>query len=85
MTDEFQLPNHDITPGTVCELSPQGRAIWQHFLADCSAQAGRPVTGDEVCAALRRVYKDVGTDEPDFHNPTVMQCFLKHLRGPADQ
>jgi hypothetical protein len=34
---------------------------------------------------MKAVREEMGTQTPDFSDQKVMDCFYKHLRGPADQ
>ena len=75
----------EIPPDAVWELSPQGRAIWDRFIAECSSYAGRQLQPGDIAKVMKAVRQEMGTDTPDFSDQKVMDCFYKHLRGPVDQ
>lgn len=69
----------------VWELTANGKAIWFQFIDACSAHAGRPVSGEETSAILKRIGKEVGQDDPQFADPEVKSRFLRYLQEPAMQ
>ncbi len=64
--DEVELP-----PDAVVELTPEARAMWKQFIADCSAIAGRPVQPGEISAILRRMRQELGVEELDFTQAAI--------------
>jgi hypothetical protein len=72
-------------PDAVYELSAAGRMIWEQFISACSAHAGRPVSGDEISAIMKRIAKETGQADPQFADPEVKRLFFKYLQEPAVQ
>ena len=64
----------------VIELTEYGRAMWQAFLHGCKEIAGRDVDPDEIVIALKALKEELGTDEPDFEQASVMARFKEILR-----
>lgn len=71
----------EITEDTVVSLSPQGRAMYEQFLAMAGEIAGRPITGEELLSVMRNVKAELGTQDPDFRKPENIECFKRHLRA----
>ena len=85
MLRENRSELNQLRPDDVVSLTPAGRALWEDFLTACSQHAGRPLTGADVSAVLKKVAQETGQANPQFTDPAVRVCFMKHLRGPADQ
>jgi hypothetical protein len=58
--------------------------MWEQFIADCSAVAGRPIQPGEITAILRTMRQELGVEELDFSIPMVTRMFDKHLRALGD-
>lgn len=67
-------------PDDVVSLTPHGRAMWFQLFEWCSDVAGRPIEPEELSLIFKKVQADVGSAEPNYRDPKVMECFRKHLR-----
>ena len=70
-----------IPADAMVNLTPQGRAMYEQFLALASQEAGRPITGEELLAALRATRQELGSDDPDFTRAENVECFRRRLRA----
>jgi hypothetical protein len=64
----------------VVSLTPQGRAMFGMLLQGASDIAGRQLTGEDLLEAMRRVRAETGIQHVDFKDPTILECYKKHLR-----
>ena len=83
--DGIEPDYETLDPDTVVSLTPQGRLYWEHMLNTLSEAAGRPISGDDLHEIVNRLRAETGQADPDFTDPAVMQCFLRHLRGSSGQ
>ena len=64
---------------TMVSLTPQGRMLWESVLAACSQHAGRPVSGEEITAVIRKMRDEMNVGDVDFRNPEHMEWFKKEI------
>jgi hypothetical protein len=70
-----------ISPETVVNLSPHGRAMYEQLIGGCSDIAGRQISIGDIIDIRNAMREDFGTEDLDFSNAEVMECFYAYLRG----